>query len=325
MTRVLSVEFVRSYGVTMRPYLLFVSGITGIAGMALGPAIGAFDALVAGSAFFLSYGFGQAVTDCFQLDTDSLSAPYRPLVQGRVSRGQVLAVSAGGLVFCGVTLILFHPLNALLAFLTVAGLASYTYFKRRWWAGPFYNAWIVALLVVMGCLVAAGAAGTRSGLSAVSTDVLVVGALAFFGYANFVLSGYFKDVSADRATGYHTLPVVFGLRVSTLASDVFALLAVAAAVLATLPGIAGNTLATHAPALALLGAGMVAAAVGQVRLHNVRSEATAYPAIVAVVHAYVLLLASVAVRHRPPWTFVLLAFYAAFAIAMARRPERSQI
>ena len=32
----------------------------------------------------------------------------------------------------------------------------------------------------------------------------------FFGYANFVLAGYFKDVDADRATGYHTLPVVFG-------------------------------------------------------------------------------------------------------------------
>ena len=35
-------------------------------------------------------------------------------------------------------------------------------------------------------------------------------AATFFGYANFVLAGYFKDIEADRATGYRTFPVVFG-------------------------------------------------------------------------------------------------------------------
>ena len=48
--------------------------------------------------FFLGYGFGQALTDCFQTDTDKLSAPYRPLSQGVVSVRNVLAVSLGGLL-----------------------------------------------------------------------------------------------------------------------------------------------------------------------------------------------------------------------------------
>ena len=48
--------------------------------------------------FCFSYGFGQALTDCFQRDTDRLSAPYRPLVRGRISVAQVLLVSLAGLL-----------------------------------------------------------------------------------------------------------------------------------------------------------------------------------------------------------------------------------
>lgn len=140
-----ALAFTRSYIITMRPYLLFVSGITGIVGLALGPSIGIGATAIAALAFFLSYGFGQALTDCFQLDTDSLSSPYRPLAQGRLGRREVLVVSLTGLGCCGAILIYLHPLNAPLAGLTVLGLATYTFFKRRWWGGPCYNAWIVAL------------------------------------------------------------------------------------------------------------------------------------------------------------------------------------
>jgi len=38
----------------------------------------------------------------------------------------------------------------------------------------------------------------------------------FFGYANFVVMGYFKDISADRATGYRTFPVTFGWRAAAI-------------------------------------------------------------------------------------------------------------
>lgn len=317
-------DFARSYVITMRPYLLYVSGITGIAGLALGPAIGAGASLAATAAFFLSYGFGQALTDCFQLDTDSLSAPYRPLVQGRLSRRQVLVVSLAGLLFCGVILIRRHPLNALFAALTVMGLTTYTYFKRRWWGGPFYNAWIVALLVVMGYLAAAGS-GARlpiqwpSGL----TGALIV---AFFGYANFVLTGYYKDISADRATGYHTLPVTFGLERSAIVSDAFAILALAGVVVAALPGLApGGSPLSVLLAATLMAAGTVAATVAQIRLHRVHHEADAHVAIVPVVHAYVLWLAGLSLLYHPTWAPALLAFYAAFAVTMARRPEREQI
>ncbi len=322
MTAPALVSFARSYIITMRPYLLFVSGITGIAGLALGPEIGAGSALLLAGAFFLSYGFGQALTDCFQTDTDSLSAPYRPLVQGRVRRRDVLIVSLAGLLLCGAAIVGYRVANAPLAALTVAGLATYTYFKRRWWAGPFYNAWIVALLVVMGYFAAGGPTAPRTWSPALVGTL----GLAFFGYANFVLTGYYKDMSADRATGYRTLPVVYGLKPSAAVSDAFAILAAAGTALAAIESLdQGLLVSGRLAGVAFILAGLAVTIVGQVLQHRVRGETTAYRAIVPVVHAYVLLLAGIAALHRPAWAIPLLLFYGAYALAMARRPEKEQV
>src|SRR4030042_4544576 len=60
---VLSLNFWRSYVITMRPYLLFVSGITGIVGMSQAPDMPLVDTALLASAFFLSYRLGPALTD----------------------------------------------------------------------------------------------------------------------------------------------------------------------------------------------------------------------------------------------------------------------
>ena len=321
--RLPSWEFGRDYVVTMRPYLLFVSGITGIVGLSLAPAMTVGNTLILSLAFFLSYGFGQALTDCFQLDTDSLSAPYRPLVQGTIRRRDVLAVSLVGLVAIGAVLTLFSYWNIPLAVAAVAGLATYTYFKRRWWAGPFYNAWIVAAVALLGYFSGLGAAGAR-----ITGSVQLVATLAavFFGYANFVLTGYYKDISADRATGYRTFPVVFGLRLSSYASDAFALATVLACLVAIYTTLVDARLATgHAVAFAFLVAGLIRAALTQVRTHKVRDESEAHRAIDPVVRAYILLLAAITLFQKPSWAPALLVFYAAFLIAMERRPMKEQI
>jgi 4-hydroxybenzoate polyprenyltransferase len=312
----------------MRPYLMFVSGIAGLAGVALVPEVNGASAVWIATAFFLSYGFGQALTDCFQLDTDALSAPYRPLVQGHIRRRDTLLVSLVGLVFTGSVLIVYNPWNAPLAALAVVGLATYTPFKRRWWAGPFYNAAIVALLPVMGWLAAGGWPAGRG----VSTALLGTLAVTFFAYANFVLVGYFKDVSADGATGYRTLPVVFGKGTSSLVSDVFALLAVAGAWLVFVvsdvewPVLESSTWSSgHTAALVLLVLGTVATMVAQRRTHRVRFDAEAYRAIEPVLHAHVLLLAAIATRFQPGWAPLLVAFCVAFPLALRARPEQAQI
>lgn len=319
---VASLTFVRAYVVTMRPYLLFVSGITGVAGMAFAAAAPAWITVLLAAACFGAYGFGQALTDCSQLDTDALSAPYRPLVRGTIRRGDVLAVSLSGLAVTGALLTWFAPRNLPLALLAVLGLATYTPFKRRWWAGPFYNAWIVALLAIIAWLATAGAAGAPASWSVAFGATLVA---VFCGYANFVLTGYYKDTSADRATGYRTLPVVLGFGPAALVSDGFAACQIAAAVVAAGALLGDGPTLAHAPGLALLAAGAGAALFAQWRLHGVRDEGEAHTAIAPVVHAYLLVLGGIAALARPSWAPGLALFYAAFVWVLSRRPLRRQI
>ena len=84
---VFSFSFWKAYIVQMRPYLFFVSGIAGATGIAMAkePGTPLWKMVLAFIPFFLGYGFGQALTDCFQTDTDKLSAPYRPLSKGILS------------------------------------------------------------------------------------------------------------------------------------------------------------------------------------------------------------------------------------------------
>ena len=127
-------SFITAYVTTMRPYLLFVSGITGIAGMSFLPEIPVSQFVLVFIASFLSYGFGQALTDCFQIDTDSLSAPYRPLTQGIILRTDVLRMSAAGLLVCIFIFALYNYMNLVVGLMcgiagiepaTIANSASY--------------------------------------------------------------------------------------------------------------------------------------------------------------------------------------------------------
>jgi len=323
VARLFSRRFLQDYIITMRPYLLFVSGITGIAGLSLTANVPAFASVLLVVAFFLSYGFGQALTDCYQVDTDSLSAPYRPLVRGVVRRRDVMAVSLIGLTAIGLLFAVCNPINIALAGLAVLGLATYTPFKRRWWAGPFYNAWIVAVLAAIAYACGLGLRGDAADSAAAVVATLTA---VFFGYANFVLAGYFKDVSADRATGYRTLPVVFGFAKSARVSDVFAAIAIVATAAAVVSVLGGVPLELRSlPVLGFLVAGIAATTLAQVRLHSVRKEAQAYHAIAPVVHAYILLLSAIAAAAEPRWWAGLALFYLAFELAMRRRPMNEQI
>lgn len=221
----LSRGFLRSYLITMRPYLLFISGTAGIVGLAFIEEPSIIRVILAFIPLFLSYGLGQALTDCFQIDTDAISAPYRPLVRGIISRKQVLSVSLTGLAVGILIMAYLNPKILIFGILSVIGLLTYTSFKRTWWGGPPWNSWIVALLPIMGRLVDREyqiKTIIRFGDSYSLAFFLSIIAI-FFGYANFVVMGYFKDISADRRTGYRTFPVVFGWQPAAIYSDLTAM------------------------------------------------------------------------------------------------------
>ena len=316
-----SLQFVQAYVVTMRPYLMFVSGITGLVGMSFTPRLSVTDFILRFAASFLSYGFGQALTDCFQIDTDSLSSPYRPLTQGIISRIQAYVVSAVGLTFCIAVFASGNFSNLLLGVAAGSGLATYTYFKRRWWGGPFYNAWIVAVLCSMAFL-----SGAQSFSQLLSSPMRWVLLAVLFGYANFVLSGYFKDIEADRTTGYHTLPVVFGRRVSAWTSDFLALASIVFATIVLLAGEnAPGSVTESVFSCAFFAIAVVVSVIAQVRLHAVTTDYEAHRAIAPVVHSYILLLSAVACSQKPAWTWLFILFYAAFIVILKIRPAQNQI
>jgi 4-hydroxybenzoate polyprenyltransferase len=311
----LSYSFIKAYALTMRPYLMFVSGITGIAGMAFAETAAGAKLIMIFAASFLSYGFGQALTDCFQIDTDTISSPYRPLTQKVVSKTAFIITSITGLIFCVGVLSLYNPLNILLGLAAGAGLATYTYFKRKWWGGPFYNAWIVTVLFFMGFLAASNEITTQL--------IFPAAAVVFFGYSNFVLSGYFKDIEADRTTGYNTLPVKYGRKISSVVSDLFA----AAALFLTIYVIFNNPehLINNYGSLGFFIAGTFLAIYAQIKLHKVRKDDEAFKAISPVVHSYILLLSSIIISLKQEWFIPLIIYYSAYLIILKIRPSKAQI
>lgn len=317
----LSVNFIKAYLITMRPYLMFVSGITGIVGLAFTNLMDMINTAFIILASFLSYGFGQALTDCFQTDTDSISSPYRPLTQGIVSKNHFLAVSILGLSFCISIFVIHNPINILLGILAGLGLATYTYFKRKFWSGPFYNAWIVAVLCIMAFM-----CGEASIKKIFTSDFMYVIISIFFGYANFVLSGYFKDIEADRKTYYNTLPVKYGKKVSAYVSDAFAFLMILFGLIVMVNELENfNKIILSNPALLFLSVSFVLTVTGQILLHRVRTDEEAHPAIALVVHSYILQLSGLALLRKPDWLLFLVFFYIGFNIVMKLRPVKNQI
>lgn len=311
------IGFWKAFGIHMRPYLLFLSGVAGLTGMALAPELDLSQgkAIAGLLAFFLAYGFGQALTDCFQIDTDKLSAPYRPLSKGIINARAVATIALLGLVLVSVILVGLNYWNIILCLLSVIGLATYTYFKRNFWfAGPFYNAWIVALLPIMGYWSMSG-----KGVLSFSNEALpILIVLSFFSYANFVLMGYLKDIRADREAGYRTFPVEFGWNASVWVSNLFILISTISVILLTYLNIVAFMVGI---------AGSVIAISGQLYAHltcNKVEENAAFPIAMSVRSFIIWHLAITLALHAELWIFGLI-YYTLFEFVLWARPMRAQI
>jgi len=299
----------------MRPYLLFISGIAGFAGMSL--AIQKFDvsSLLAFIAFFLAYGFGQALTDCFQIDTDSISAPYRPLSKKIISPKTVAVTSLVMLTLCAATFIYFNTLNILFGALSIFGLATYSTIKKRYWfGGPLYNAWIVAMLPIMGFLVSSG--GDLELLR--SREVVIIILLNFFAYANFVLIGYLKDITADKKTGYRTFPVVFGWNPTVFIGDLFVIISI---------WLCSRFAFSNIQSIIFFILGTVSSISGQLYAHFTtnKSEKNATYPIASTVRSFILLNLSVILSIHPKWILPAVIYFLIFELVLWKRPSRGQI
>ena len=313
---VYSVSFWKAYFIQMRPYLLFISGIAGLAGMAISKTeqVEWWRVLIAFIPFFFGYGFGQALTDCFQTDTDKLSASYRPLSQGIVSINSVFTVSIVGLFCCAIILYWMHFMSFILSCISVFGLATYSYIKRNFWfGGPFYNAWIVALLTIMGYF-ALSAPETRT----FPIHLLPYVFVSFFSYASFVLIGYLKDIDADKVTNYKTFPVVWGWNSSILLGDVFALASIFFICFQPL----NNAFAVVAATIASL-----IISYGQIVGHtakNKNEQGDLIP-ILSTVRSFIFFHIAIVLHFQQSWWLYIIIYYILFELFLLKRPSRYQV
>lgn len=311
-------RFWKAYWIHMRPYLLFISGIAGFAGIVLSEGFVPFSlsSFIAFLPLFLGYGFGQALTDAFQTDTDSLSAAYRPLSQKLIRPKDVLIVSLIGLIGCSVVLAYFNVINLLWGAISVVGLASYSYFKKHfWYLGPACNATVVSLLPLMGycCF--------SSNLT-ISQDLMVLIAVNFLAYTNFVIIGYLKDISADRATGYQTLPVVWGWKVTTLVGDVVVAAVSLCFFIFWYDPLGSQTFGFLA---FIIATGI--AVYGQFTAHRIepKVEENATIPVISTVRSFLWWNGSAILLFSSEMLVPFIVFYALFELTLAQRPMAHQI
>ena len=313
---VLSLKFLKAFLIHCRPYLMFVSGIAGLAGISIAeiPIFNISKFWMAFFPLFLGYGFGQALTDTWQTDTDALSAPYRPLSKGIISKRSVRIVSLSGLILCSGLLIYLNTWNIIFGVLSIIGLGTYTYFKKNFWfVGPFYNAWIVALLPVMGYLSFSG-----SGLETLlNLKFIMVCSVSFIAYTNFVLICYLKDISADRATQSKSFPVMFGCNKTVWVGDMVVLIS----------GLLVYCLVETTIGYIVASIAIVIAIIGQLYAHFVKNKTEIYASfpITMTVRSFIVWHMSVILDNNADWLYPLLLFYLIFELLLYLRPEKNQI
>lgn len=323
---VYNVQFWKKYWIHMRPYLLFISGTAALVGMAHIPEVNYFHLMIAFPFFFMSYGACQAMTDVFQTDTDAISSPYRPLVRGEVSKGAVFWVSFALIAWGGFVMSYINPYILMPCFILIAGLSTYVFFKRTWWGGPPWNSWIAAMIPIGGRMIDPNFhfMDALNPPNEAAMPMFYTVLLVFFAYCNFVVAGYFKDISADRETNYNTFQVRFGWFAGAVYSDILCGLSIVFTYLAIKPVLAQGGFAAKASLLLLVFTGVMNI-IAQVQLHMTRDEKKSNGPIATVVRSFILYCSAIVIAFKPGWLLFLIVNYILFEMVLKARPEKTQV
>lgn len=229
-----------------RPYTLFHSGLLAVAGavVASGGAVAPGRAAIAGLVTICGWEAGLYAGDYYDRRLDAISKPTRPIPSGRVSPreafGAMLALIGGGYL---ASLTLGWPNLALAMLTTALGIAYSKTFKNHALAGNFDRGVLGVCAVAFGALAAGGG------------PILPLLSLAGFVFCHDSatnLVGAIRDVDGDRAAGYRTVPVIYGIsRSSQIAASLAGLAVLCCAALFILLRPGALALALFAVALLL--------------------------------------------------------------------------
>ena len=229
-----------------RPYTLFHSGLLAVAGalVASDGHVAAWRAALAAVVTICGWEAGLYAGDYYDRRLDAISKPSRPIPSGRVSPREEFITMLALIALGYLASLALGWANLGLAMLTTAlGIAYSKTFKSHALLGNFDRGVLGVCAVAFGAL----AAGWGS-----LAPLLALAALVFCHDSATNLVGAIRDVEGDRAAGYATVPVVYGVaRASRIAAALAALAALSGGALFVLLLPGALAVALFALALAL--------------------------------------------------------------------------
>lgn len=281
----------------MRPYTMFHSGLLAIAGaeLASGGRIAGWRVVLAALVTVCGWEAGLYAGDYYDRDLDALSKPSRAIPSGRVSPREAFLTMVGLIATGYAAALVLGPANLALAVVTTAlGIAYSKTFKNQALLGNFDRGVLGICAVLFGAL---------AGGHIAAPAALIFAVLIFFHDSATNLVGAIRDLEGDRAAGYSTVPVVYGL---VRAVDIACLLALAWILLA---GVLGGLLPLNLVALLLLSGGVAVAILVYAPLWAHREFVTRQQALSAhkvLVVERLTLVSGVIAIYGPAWLAVAL-------------------
>ncbi len=199
---------------TMRPYTLLWCGLVSLAGASLryGDIPPIRIALLVFFIPILGWIAGLYLADYFDKTLDAIQKPHRPIPSGRISSREALIVGAAyAIIGLGLTFLL--PLiNIVLVFIAGTLVLCYAkYTKAKGLLGNFNRGAMTVMTYLFGVF-------SIDTTSAIPVSLLMLSLVFFFHDTNSNIIGAIRDVHGDKAGGYATTPVKYGIRLTLIIS-----------------------------------------------------------------------------------------------------------
>ncbi len=196
---------------TWRPYTVLWCGLVSLAGACV--TYGKFPcdkAILVTIIPIMGWVAGLYAADYFDRDLDKIQKPHRPIPSGRIGAGEALvcafALAIGGLIG---SIFLGWKNVALVFIVAITGIAYTKIFKSRGILGNLNRGFAIWLSFLYGCF----AVGTE-----IPIYVFLLSLIFPIHDTNSNLVGAIRDIEGDRAGGYMTIPVRYGIKKSVFIS-----------------------------------------------------------------------------------------------------------
>ncbi len=203
----------------LRPNVCLLAVFALIVGSVVAHAL-VFNLLYAIIAVFLISGAGNVINDYFDVETDKINKPHRPIASGEISRRNALLyffiLCIFGLIFASLVSFDFF----ILALINEAVLFLYSWkLKPVALLGNLAVAYLASSSFLAGGLIL----GSFSEL--LGSAVLVLFLVSFLGTTSREILKDIEDVEGDKKLGMKTLPILMGEKKSKIVAYAILLLA----------------------------------------------------------------------------------------------------